>query len=145
MAGLLGVATATEVAPLSLDETVRQADAIVLGAATDKQSRWGDASRRWMVTDYTFAVEDVLYTATKGEGIGKTVVLTYWGGNLDGETQTISDMRLPSVGEDWWSCSVRAGGEAALHQSWASTRAFSVFHPKCRVDRHRFAATPAKL
>ena len=37
---------------LSLNETARQADAVVLGTITAKQSRWGDSSQRWMVTDY---------------------------------------------------------------------------------------------
>ena len=96
---MLGVAVATEVVPLSLSETVRQADAIVLGTATGKKAHWGDASRRWMATDYTFKVEEVLYAGPNGEGFGKTVVLTFWGGTLDGETQTLSDMRLPIVGE----------------------------------------------
>ncbi len=87
---------ATEVRHLSLAETVRQADAIVVGTITARQSRWGDESHRWMVTDYFLSVEDVVYSA---EPIGTTIALTYWGGTIDGVTQKISDMRLPNVGE----------------------------------------------
>ena len=90
---------ATQVVPRNLNETVRQADAIVLGTITGKQSRWRDLSRRWMETDYTLSVEEVLYAPPKGESIGRSLVLTFWGGTLDGQTQTISDMRLPLMGE----------------------------------------------
>ena len=85
--------------PLSLKETARQADAIVLGTITAKQSRWGDSSQRWMVTDYTLKIEDVVYTSKKEESFSTTVAITYWGGTIGNETQAISDVRLPVVGE----------------------------------------------
>jgi hypothetical protein len=94
----LVVGAAQELA-LSLEETVRRADAIVLGTVTARQSRWGDDSRRWMVTDYTLAVENVLYPSEQGDPISNTVVVTYWGGTIGDETQGISDMRVPVVGE----------------------------------------------
>jgi hypothetical protein len=94
----LGRALATEVVPLSLDETVRQADLIVLGQATAKQSRWRDASKRWILTDYTFTIEDALYDRPNQERADKSIVLTYWGGTIDGETHSISDMELPVIG-----------------------------------------------
>lgn len=101
LVGVLGAteALATELVPLSLSETVRQSEAIVLGTIQDQQSRWGDGSHRWMVTDYTLAVEKVLHSTPGGDRIGETVVLTYWGGTLDGSTQTISDLRAPRLGE----------------------------------------------
>jgi len=92
-------ATATEVIPLSLNETVRQADAIVLGTVTAQQSRWGDSSKRWIATDFTLTVEDVIHASEKGSPIQKTITLTYWGGTLGGETQAVSDMRLPKPNE----------------------------------------------
>src|SRR6266849_182203 len=84
---------------LSLNETARQADAVVLGTITAKQSRWGDSSQRWMVTDYELTVENVIYPSEKGEPVGTTVTLTYWGGTIGSETQAIADVRLPVVGE----------------------------------------------
>src|SRR6185295_8050000 len=64
------VLSAAQVVPLSVEERVRQADAIVLGAVIDRQSRWGDASHRWIVTDFTFAVEDTLYRSSRGDAVG---------------------------------------------------------------------------
>ena len=45
LAGLFSVeaALATEVVPLTLNETVRQADEIVIGTVTAKKSRWETA------------------------------------------------------------------------------------------------------
>jgi len=85
--------------PLSLNETARQADAVVLGTITAKQSRWGDSSQRWMVTDYALTVENVIYSSEKGEPVRTPVTLTYWGGTIGSETQAIADVRLPVVGE----------------------------------------------
>lgn len=98
---LLGTLTvsATEVVPLTMNETIRQSDAIVLGTVTARTCRWGDATKRWIVSDYTFAVEEVLNVPAHGAPLGKTITLTYWGGTIDGETQGISDVRLPAAGE----------------------------------------------
>src|SRR5438045_1224906 len=94
-----GSASATVVVPLSMDETMRQANAIVSGTVTSQHSRWGDVARTWMVTDYTLSVDDVLYTADGAPTIAANIVLTYWGGTIGDETQAISDMQRPSVGE----------------------------------------------
>src|SRR6476646_7908932 len=67
------VLSAAQVVPLSFDETVRQADAIVVGTVIDKQSRWGDASHRWIVTDYRFAVEETMFRSESGDPIGSTI------------------------------------------------------------------------
>ena len=101
LVGALGslAAGATTVVPLSLSETVGQADAIVVGTITGHQSRWGDASKRWMQTDYTLAVEDVVYASEQGVPIQHTIVLTYWGGTIGGETQAVADIRQPVDGE----------------------------------------------
>src|SRR6266498_370859 len=90
---------AAQEVPLSLNETARQADAIVLGTITAKQSRWGNSSQRWMVTDYALTIETVIYPSKKGEPLSTTVMLTYWGGTIGSETQAIADVRLPVVGE----------------------------------------------
>jgi hypothetical protein len=93
------VVNAAQELALTLDETVRRADAIVVGTVTNRQSRWGDSSRRFMVTDYTLAIEKILYPSEQGDPIGDTVVVTYWGGTIGDETQSISDLRVPVVGE----------------------------------------------
>jgi hypothetical protein len=92
-------AAATEVVPLSLTETIRQAETIVVGRVVSQNTRWGTEAKRWMQTDYSIAVEEVVEADAGTEPIGKTVVVTYWGGTLDGETQGVSDCRLPRIGE----------------------------------------------
>ena len=92
-------ARATTVVPLSLSETVQQSDAMVVGTITGHESRWGDASQRWMQTDYTLAVEEVIYPSERGVPIQRTIVLTYWGGTIGGETQAVADIRVPVDGE----------------------------------------------
>src|SRR5215475_9851027 len=77
-----GLCQATEVIPLSLEETVRRADAILDGTVKAKRSRWGDASHRWIVTEYTFSVNEVVH-AQNGSHISNSVALTYWGGTID--------------------------------------------------------------
>jgi len=93
------LAAATQLAPLTLAETARDADAIVVGTVTAQQTRWGSIAKRWMETDYTLQVEDVLLPSEAGVPIERSIVLTYWGGTIDDETQTISDMRAPRPGE----------------------------------------------
>lgn len=92
-------AQATQSLPLTLTETVRQAESIVVGTVKSRQSRWGDASKRWMVTDFEFGVEKVLYAGPLKAGPGDTITLTFWGGTLEDETQAISDLRMPNLGE----------------------------------------------
>jgi hypothetical protein len=90
-------AIATEVVPLTLRETVQEADAIVSGTIVSKTTRWGNDFRRWMITEYALSVDEVITGAA--ETRGATVLLTWWGGTMDGETQTVSDVRLPRIGE----------------------------------------------
>src|SRR5262245_23788206 len=94
---LVGQTSATTVLPLSIEETVRQAEDIAVGTVKSAASRWGDATHRWMVTDYTVSVEEVLHG--QNTTVGKGAVLTYWGGTIGGETQAIADMRTPQTGE----------------------------------------------
>jgi hypothetical protein len=92
-------AVATTVLAQSLADTVRQADAIVVGTVVAHVSRWGDASHRFMWTDYTLTVEDVVYPSERGVPIAGTIALTYWGGTIGNERQSISDLRVPQDGE----------------------------------------------
>ena len=124
------VLSAAQVVPLSVEERVRQADAIVLGAVIDRQSRWGDASHRWIVTDYTFAVEETLYRSARGDAVGSTIVLTYWGGTIGDETYAISDLRVPVVGERLL---------LMLRPGWASRTEFS---PVVGLNQGLFSVAP---
>jgi hypothetical protein len=91
--------TATEVVPLSLTETVRQAQTIVVGTVVSQQTRWGTDAKRWMLTDYTVAVEEVIATDGRAQPFGDRMIVTYWGGTIGSETHGISDRREPRVGE----------------------------------------------
>ena len=90
---------ATTLAPLDLEQTVAQADAIVVGTVVSSESRWGNVAKRWIETDYVVAVEDVIQPSASGARTAGEVRITYWGGTVDGESQAVADMRLPNVGE----------------------------------------------
>src|SRR4029078_9500280 len=124
------VLSAAQVVPLSVEERVRQADAVVLVAVIDRQSRWGDASHRWIVTDFTFAVEDTLYRSSRGDAVGPTIALTYWGGTIGDETFAISDLRVPVVGERLL---------LMLRPGWATRMEFS---PVVGLNQGLFSVTP---
>src|SRR5438874_536712 len=79
-------AAATSIEPMTMQETVRDAAAIFVGRVLEHRSRWGDASQTWMVTNYTFQVEDTVLGSGEVRN-GRTVVLPFWGGTIDGETQ----------------------------------------------------------
>ena len=53
-------AKAITVVPINLQDTIHEADAIFVGHVLQAQSRWGTPEHRWMVTDYTFAVDDAV-------------------------------------------------------------------------------------
>jgi hypothetical protein len=90
---------ASQVVPLTLTETIRQAQTVVVGNVVAKKTRWGTEAQRWMLTDYTFEVEEVVVAGEGTLPIGRTIVVTYWGGTLGDETQEVADARLPEVGE----------------------------------------------
>ena len=95
---LVGRSGATTVLPLSVNEVVRQAEDIVLGSVETGKSRWGDGTHRWMVTDYTLTVQDVLYGTNTT--VGQKAVLTYWGGPSTGKPRlslTCADPRLANA------------------------------------------------
>jgi len=99
LAAVARPADATTVLAQSLDDTVRQADAIVVGTVVSHASRWADASQRFMWTDYTLVVEDVVYPSERGVPIAGRITLTYWGGTIGKERQSVSDLRTPQDGE----------------------------------------------
>ncbi len=92
-----GVASTSR--PLSLDEMVQQSAAIVVGTVGASRTRWGDTSRRWMLTEFTLAVDTVLYDGEQRVPIDRRILLNYWGGTLDGETQGIAGLKMPRTGE----------------------------------------------
>lgn len=89
-------AGATTVEPMTIEETAHDANSIFVGRVLQVESRWGDASRRWMVTDCTVAVEDAILADNKVQ-TGRQVVLTFWGGTIGNETQGVADLDIPNV------------------------------------------------
>ena len=89
-------ALATQVVPLTLEQMVRGSSDIVVASVLSAESRWGDASKRWMLTDYTIEVEQVVLGNVLAGG---RVKVTFWGGTIGGEIQRIAGMQLPAVGE----------------------------------------------
>src|SRR5947208_1315061 len=92
-------AFATEVASLSIEDTVRQTDAIAVGTILSHRSYWGDVSKRWMQSEYTLSVENVVYPSEQRLTIGQTITLKYWGGTVGDEMQSLPDIRVPVDGE----------------------------------------------
>jgi hypothetical protein len=88
-------ADATQIVPMTLGETVREASAIAVVRVDAATARWGDESRRWILTDLTVTVEDALLADGEVE-TGRTVVLTFWGGTIGNETQAIAGIELPA-------------------------------------------------
>ncbi|KAG8526102.1 uncharacterized protein KY384_000095 [Bacidia gigantensis] len=88
----------TEVAPMTIEETIHDAGAIFVGTVQSEQTHWGNASHRWMYTEYTFNVEE----APLSDGVvqkGGQVTISYWGGTIGNQTQRIADVEIPKVGQ----------------------------------------------
>jgi hypothetical protein len=98
-AGAASVSSAQQsVRPLTMDETIRAASSIFIGRVTDSRSRWGTPARKWIATDITFQVEDVLLPNGSIQK-GRAVVLTYPGGTIDGKTQAMAGQVVPVTGQ----------------------------------------------
>lgn len=91
-------ATATEVLPITLEETVHDAGAIFVGRVLNHQAHWSDPQHRSIITEYTFQVEDVILPHNEVQK-GAQVVLAFWGGTIGDETYAISDMHQPEDGQ----------------------------------------------
>jgi matrixin len=84
--------------PSNLEETVRKADAIVVGTLTQQEARYGDASKRFIFTDQVLSVEDSLLPESRLRS-NQEVRLTFWGGTIGEETQELADMPTLTLGE----------------------------------------------
>jgi hypothetical protein len=98
--------------PITLEETVREATAILVGTVTKQEPRYGDDAKRSIFTDYTFNVEDpILAEPTVKKGTA--VQLTFRGGTIGEETQDIGGMPMLIVGERYL---------LMLRPNWAEVR-----------------------
>lgn len=95
---LSSAARALQVIPMTMEETVYQAEAIFVGRVTGGQSRWGSPAKRWIVTDYAFEVEETLL-ANPETKTGRPIVLPFWGGTLGEEGQGLGGLEHPVVGQ----------------------------------------------
>jgi hypothetical protein len=105
---------------MTLAQTIQEASVIFSGRLSNAESRWGDKSRTWMHTDYTFEVTE----AVLGEGIkpGSKITITLWGGTIGKETQEIAGMPKLIVGnqyvlmlnKDWRTAAPLVGGYHGL-------------------------------
>lgn len=86
------------VEPYTLGETVHDASAIVVGRIVSHQCRWGNNAHRWILTDYKFQVDDVVLAAP-GVQRGGALTLTFWGGRIEDEVQSIGGFHNPQDGE----------------------------------------------
>lgn len=91
-------ALATEVLPLTVEDTAQQAGGIFVGQVAEVHTHWGDVAHRWISTDCTYQVERVIQAAP-GLAAGTRVTLGYWGGTLGGRTEGIAGMEIPTAGQ----------------------------------------------
>jgi hypothetical protein len=89
-----GVAKATTVLEVSFDEVVKSAEFIFEGQVLSKETRPSPIDGR-PFTYFTFEVIDVI----KGSYSGNYIELGFAGGTLGGLTLSVSDMRMPEIGE----------------------------------------------
>lgn len=86
----LGMSLATvqaDVVKLERIEVIQESELIFGGMVISKNTRWNDRGNL-IVTDYEFSVDQVY----QGEYEGQTILLTFAGGQLDGETHEVSDV-----------------------------------------------------
>jgi hypothetical protein len=91
---LVGLATATTLRPMGLEQLTTSSTAIVIGQAQGSRSHWNTAHTR-IVTDVEFAVDQVV----KGEPTAR-VVITQLGGEVDGVRMTVPGTPVFSTGEE---------------------------------------------
>jgi hypothetical protein len=79
---------------LNRQEIIQQSNLIFVGTVLEKNARWNEMGNL-IVTDYLFAVDDILW----GEVNGNQLTLTFAGGQLAEESQTVSGVSDFEVGE----------------------------------------------
>lgn len=75
-----------EVIKMDREEVIQRSNLIFVGNVLKKTSRWNEKGNL-IVTDYAFSVDEVLFGKT-----GKQLTLTFAGGQLQEEGQSISDV-----------------------------------------------------
>ena len=79
--------------PMERGELIQRSEFIFVGQVESKQSRW-NAQGNMIVTDYVFRVDEVLYGSD-----AKKLELTFAGGQLPEEGQSVSDVPEFSLGD----------------------------------------------
>ena len=78
---------------MPFDEIIKKADVIFLGKVTDQTSRYGSAEKKMIFTDVSFDVVNLIYKSEKSEPIiANSIMLTFAGGSVGGETIKVSDV-----------------------------------------------------
>ena len=91
-------AHALEVIPMTLEETAYHAEAIFVGRVVSGQAHWGSPAKRWIVTDYTFDIEETILPNAEVK-TGHQISLPFWGGTLGNEGQGLGGLEHPSIGQ----------------------------------------------
>ena len=89
-----GIAAWASAVQLSRQEVIQRSSLIFVGSVLEKNARWNEKGNL-IVTDYVFAVDDVLW----GEVDSNRLTLTFAGGQLSEEGQAVSDVPEFEVGE----------------------------------------------
>jgi hypothetical protein len=89
-----GSASQATVIQMDRKEVIQRSNLIFVGSVLEKNARWNEQGNL-IVTDYIFAVDDVLL----GEVVSNQLTLTFAGGQLEEEGQEASDVPEFKVGD----------------------------------------------
>ena len=90
----LGSSAMASQALMDREEIIRRSNLIFVGSVLEKNARWNEMGNL-IVTDYVFAVDDVLF----GEIGGEKLSLTFAGGQLPEEGQSVSGVPKFNTGD----------------------------------------------
>lgn len=89
-----GSASQASVIQMDRQEVIQRSNLIFVGSVLEKNARWNEMGNL-IVTDYVFAVDDVLF----GDVGSNPITLTFAGGQLPEEGQAVSDVPEFKVGD----------------------------------------------
>ncbi|MBN1547180.1 MAG: hypothetical protein JW902_11020 [Syntrophaceae bacterium] len=89
-----GATEASVIARMSFDQVVKGAEMIVEGVVSSKETRLSPVSGR----PFTYFVIEII-DVIKGDYPDSTIEIGYLGGQVGELTLTVSDMRMPEIGE----------------------------------------------
>jgi hypothetical protein len=99
---VVGVTHAISVEPLSPEQTVANAEVIMVGTVADVQTRWSGQGESMIATDYTITLDRIIHDPQALFGArseGETIVLSFAGGTIGEKRVAIPGIPSYDLGE----------------------------------------------